>query len=99
MVECLEKDLHVDLELAKSSRCPPLTYRLPIVSEENQARLGDDGWSAGSRNFQGLSRHCSAIVHQTGAIEGYLLQRERGGGSPWVFGSYSDLTSDLSKPR
>lgn len=80
MVECLEKGRHVDLELAKSSRRPPLAYRLPVVSEENQARLGDDGWSAGSRNFQGLPSHRSAIGHQTGAIEGYLLQWEREGG-------------------
>lgn len=64
----------MELEPAKSF---PLTYGLPIIAEEDQARLGDDSRSAGSRNLQGLSCCCSTIVQQTGAIEGYLLQRDR----------------------
>lgn len=64
----------MDLKPAKSS---PLTYGLPIIAEENQARLGDDSRSAGSRDLQGLSCCCSTIVQQTGAIKGYLLQIDR----------------------
>lgn len=56
-------------------KCPQLqlTYRLSVVPEQHQARLGDDAGSAGSGDLQRLTFSCGAVIHHAGAIECHFL--------------------------